>query len=85
MTRNMLTSFCQCPTYCYIGAQELVVFLCLPFLEGGHLCGYCRKETNNDSYGQDFHIVAELADLFLVLFRVSNCLYENGVELTGIR
>ena len=42
-----------------------------PFLERRKLLGYSGEETNDDTNGGGFHVVAELTDNFFVLLGVS--------------
>lgn len=45
----------------------MMMFASFPFLECRQLLGYGGEEANNDSDGRGFHVVAELADNFLIL------------------
>lgn len=63
----------------------MMVFASFPFLECRQFLGDGGEKANNDPDGRGFHIVAELADNFLILSRSAKLGrgVENGISLQG--
>ncbi len=78
VTHYMSAHLCQGMAYIHVGAQQIVVFGSVPFLEGGKLLRNRGEETNNDTHRCGLHVVAELADNLLILLIIR--VVTNGHE-----